>query len=91
MKKQVTISKKRYENQCSDGCCDESGFEWKVDGKFIHQSPCEDSGWIAILNSFGIEASVVLSPPNYVGDLNATARQRAEAFLRTVGKWEESK
>ena len=23
--------------------------------------------------------------------LNATARQRAEAFLRTIGKWEESK
>jgi hypothetical protein len=26
----------------------------------------------------------------YFGSVHATARQRAEAFLRTIGKWEES-
>jgi hypothetical protein len=26
----------------------------------------------------------------YFGSIHATARQRAEAFLRTLGKWEES-
>lgn len=25
-----------------------------------------------------------------IGTIHATARQRAEAFLRTIGKWEES-
>jgi hypothetical protein len=27
---------------------------------------------------------------DYCGSIHATARQRAEAFLRTIGKWEES-
>jgi hypothetical protein len=40
--------------------------------------------------------TVVLGPVRYVSqwckaDIHSTAAQRAEAFLRTIGKWEESK
>jgi len=40
--------------------------------------------------------TVVLGPVRYVSqwckaDIHSTAAQRAEAFLRTIGKWEEGK
>ena len=40
--------------------------------------------------------TVVLCPVRYVSqwckaDIHSTARQRAEAFLRTIGKWKEAK
>ena len=40
--------------------------------------------------------TVVLGPVRYVSqwckaDIHSTARQRAEAFLRTIGKWKEAK
>jgi hypothetical protein len=40
--------------------------------------------------------TVVLGPVRYVSqwckaDIHSTARQRAEAFLRTIGKWKEVK
>jgi len=39
--------------------------------------------------------TVILGPVRYVSqwckaDIHSTARQRAEAFLRTIGKWKES-
>ena len=44
----------------------------------------EQAEWIgACLNEMPIKAWVIL--------LRATAAQRAEAFLRTVGKWEDDK
>ena len=51
------ISKKYYDYQCGDGCCDECGFEWYVNGEFVHRSPCEDNGWLAVLQKLGFDAT----------------------------------
>jgi hypothetical protein len=53
------ISKKYYDCQCGDSCCDECGFEWYLDGEFVHRSPCEDNGWLAVLQKLGIDATLV--------------------------------
>jgi hypothetical protein len=53
------ISKKYYDCQCADGCCDECGFEWYVNGEFVHRSPCEDNGWLAVLQKLGFDATIV--------------------------------
>ena len=54
------IAKKYYyEYQCEDRCCDESGYEWYVDGEFVHRSPCEDNGWLEVLRKLGIEVQLV--------------------------------
>ncbi len=53
------ISKKYYEYECGDGCCDECGFEWYLDGEFVHRSPCDDNGWLAVLKKLGIDATLV--------------------------------
>lgn len=53
------ISKKHYTYSCGDGCCDEEGCEWYVDGKFVHRSPCEDNGWLAVLEELGIDVQIV--------------------------------
>ena len=48
-----------YYQECGDGCCVEYGHLWFVDGNHIHSSPCQDSGWLAVLNHLGIEAEVI--------------------------------
>lgn len=53
------IAVKDYVWECGDGCCSELGKEWYVDGKYILRSPCEDSGWMAVLAHLGIEAELV--------------------------------
>lgn len=54
------ITKKWYQEECNDDCCCyESGYEWTVDGEFVHKSPCEDNGLLAVLNHLGIEAEIV--------------------------------
>lgn len=53
------IAKKYYEYQCGDGCCDESGYEWYVNGEMVHRSPCEDNGWMAVLKQLGFDAQLV--------------------------------
>ena len=52
MKHKIGI--KSYSYECGDGCCSEYGHEYYVDGKFVHSSPCEDSGWLAVLSALGI-------------------------------------
>jgi len=56
---QHKIIRKEYHWECGDGCCTESGYEWKVDGQQVHRSPCEDSGWLAVLNHLGIDTELV--------------------------------
>lgn len=53
------ISKRQYTYVCGDGCCDEEGSEWYVNGELVHRSPCEDNGWLAVLEHLGIEVEVV--------------------------------
>jgi hypothetical protein len=53
------IAKKSYEYQCGDGCCYENGTSWYVDGEMVHSSPCEDSGWMAVLHKLGIDVELV--------------------------------
>ena len=53
------IAKKYYEYQCGDRCCDESGYEWYVNGEMVHRSPCEDNGWVEVLRKLGIDAQLV--------------------------------
>ena len=60
------ITKKDYICECGDGCCTEFGSEWYVNGEFVHRSPCEDSGWMAVLTHLGIE--VELTSQNEEGE-----------------------
>lgn len=52
------VTKRRYDYTCADGCCSEAGYEWYVNGKEIHSSPCEDNALLAILKYFGIDAQI---------------------------------
>jgi hypothetical protein len=53
------IIKRYYTYSCGDGCCDEYGQEWYVNGELVHRSPCEDNGWMAVLEHLGIEVDIV--------------------------------
>lgn len=53
------IVQKDYSYECGDGCCSEWGKEWYVDGEFVHRSPCEDNGWLAVLAHLGIEVELI--------------------------------
>lgn len=53
------IKIKPYTYECGDGCCDEYGHEWYVDGEFVHRSPCDDNGWLAVLSHLKVQAEVV--------------------------------
>jgi hypothetical protein len=57
MKHKIGI--KPYSYECGDGCCTEFGHEYYVNGEFVHRSPCEDSGWLAVLTALGIQAEIV--------------------------------
>ena len=57
MKHKIGI--KPYSYECGDGCCTEFGNEYYVDGEFVHRSPCDDNGWIAVLTTLGIQAEIV--------------------------------
>jgi len=52
------ITKKYYQCECMDGCCYEVETEWRVDGEFVHRSPCEDCGWLKVLEKLGIDAQL---------------------------------
>ena len=56
--RKVKIVKQDYIWECGEKCCSEQGYEWTVDGEYIHRSPCEDNGWLAVLNHLGIEAAL---------------------------------
>lgn len=57
--KKIKITRQSYDYECGDGCCTEFGYKWYVDGKGVHSSPCEDSGWLSVLKHLGIEAELV--------------------------------
>lgn len=57
MKHKIGI--KPYSYECGDGCCSEFGNEYYVNGEFVHRSPCDDNGWLAVLTSLGIQAEIV--------------------------------
>jgi hypothetical protein len=53
------ISIKSYSYECGDECCSEFGNEYYLNGEFVHRSPCDDNGWLAILSTLGIKAEIV--------------------------------
>lgn len=53
------ISRRDYSYQCAEGCCDEAGLEWYVNEEFVHRSPCEESGWLAVFAHLGIQVELV--------------------------------
>lgn len=56
--KKIKITIQDYDYECGDGCFDEAGKEWYVDGKFVHRSPCENNGLIAVLAHLGFDATL---------------------------------
>lgn len=57
MKHKIGI--KPYSYECGDGCCSEFGYEYYLNGEFVARTPCEDSGWLAVLTALGIKAEIV--------------------------------
>ena len=57
MKNKIVV--KEYYYECGDRCCSEIEREWYVNGEYVHRSPCEDSGWLAVLKHLGIEAELI--------------------------------
>jgi hypothetical protein len=57
MKNEIVV--KEYYYECGDRCCSEIGREWYVNGEYVHRSPCEDSGWLAVLKHLGIDAELI--------------------------------
>ena len=57
MKNKITIKEWHYE--CGEKCCHEYGWEYKVNGKVVYSGPQEENAILAILNHFGIEATIV--------------------------------
>jgi hypothetical protein len=57
--KKNKIGIKNYEYECGDGCCSEQGTEWYVNGEFVHRSPCDHNGWLAVLTHLKIDAEIV--------------------------------
>lgn len=57
MKHKIGI--KPYSYECGDGCCSEFGNGYYLDGEFVFSTPCDDSGWLAVLTALGIQAEIV--------------------------------
>lgn len=57
MKNKIVVQD--YYQECGEGCCVEYGRLWFVDGHHVHSGPCDDSGWLAVLRHFEIEAELV--------------------------------
>ena len=53
------IGIKPYSYECGDGCCSEFGNEYYVNGEYVHRSPSDDDGWLAVLSALGIKAEIV--------------------------------
>ena len=81
----------------AEACGDKTGYrDYLNDLNSIHEA--EKTLTVAQRITYANQIGVVLSGgsvgraiPNWWFIHEATASQRAEAFLRTVGKWEESK
>lgn len=60
-------------------------WDWANDlnAMYLAEKTLSENPWIVYINEL---------PNKWEGQqIHATARQRAEAFLRTLGKWEDSK
>jgi hypothetical protein len=75
---------------CPDYCNDLNAMHETL--KLLSQQ-CKDSDfWFFLRKIIGFpDAESDWDESFYFEAINATARQRAEAFLRTLGKWEEEK
>jgi hypothetical protein len=61
--KKIKIIQRTYSYECGDGCCTELGTDWFINNgetelHHVHSSPCEDSGWLAVLSALGIDAEI---------------------------------
>jgi len=57
--KEIKISKRPYYHECGDGCCQEWGETWSVDGEEVATGPCEDNRLQQLLSHLGFEAKIV--------------------------------
>jgi hypothetical protein len=53
------ITKREYHHECGDGCCDEWGATWTLNGEEIYNGPQDEEAWLNILTKLGIQAEVV--------------------------------
>jgi hypothetical protein len=61
-----------------------SMWDWCNDLNAMHEAEDELSG-----NQYMVYANILGAVEGSLFGIRATARQRAEAFLKTLGKWEE--
>jgi len=59
MKTKIKVSKRPYYYECGDGCCQEWGETWYVNGEEVCSGPCEDNRLQQLLNHLGLEATIV--------------------------------
>jgi hypothetical protein len=53
------ITKREYHYMCGEGCCDEFGTEWTLNGKSIYSGPQDEEAILTILTELGIQAEIV--------------------------------
>jgi len=58
--KPFTLSKRPYYYECGDGCCQEWGEKWFVNGEQVCSGPCDDDRLQQLLEHFGIDARIVI-------------------------------
>ena len=59
MKIKIKVSKRPYDYECGDGCCQEWGETWYVNGEEVCSGPCEDNRMQQLLAHLGFEATIV--------------------------------
>jgi hypothetical protein len=56
--KPIKLSIKPYSYECGDGCCQEWGEAWLVDGEEVAFGPCEHNRMQQLLSHLGFDASI---------------------------------
>jgi hypothetical protein len=56
--KPIKLFIKSYSYECGDGCCQEWGETWLVDGEEVTSGPCEHNRMQQLLSHLGFDASI---------------------------------
>ena len=52
------ITKQNYHYECGDGCCDEFGTTWTLNGEEVYHGSQDDEAILNILLKLGIQAEI---------------------------------